>query len=84
MVNSSKEKSFALFSQFSLISKHFEGVKNFIHSITSSTFAPSGIKIPVFLSITLSFNHHSFTHKTGFPADILSTGLIQKSSSIGI
>jgi hypothetical protein len=52
--------------------------------IISSIEASEGIKIHVFLSIIVSFNPHSFTHNTGFHADIASTGVIQKSSSIGI
>jgi hypothetical protein len=50
----------------------------------SLTSAQAGIRTPVFLSIIVSFNPHSFTHKTGFQAAILSTGLIPKSSSTGI
>gem|GEM_PF-6412783 len=42
------------------------------------------IKTHVFLSISDSFNHQSLTHNTGFHAAMLSTGLIQKSSSTGI
>jgi hypothetical protein len=50
----------------------------------SSGFPHSGIKKPVFLCITVSFSHHSSTHKTGFQAAIDSTGTIPKSSLIGI
>jgi hypothetical protein len=50
----------------------------------SETFAWSDINIPVFLSRIVSFNHPSFTPITGLPAAIDSTGLIPKSSSIGI
>jgi hypothetical protein len=82
--NSSKLKSFALPSQSFLISKHFFGLKNSIQEIMSSILASLSIKSPVFLSIILSFNPPSFTPNTGFHAAILSTGLIQKSSSIGI
>jgi hypothetical protein len=59
-------------------------VRKFTASIISSTSAQAFIKTQVFLSIIVSLSPPSFTHKTGFPAAILSTGLIQKSSSIGI
>jgi len=50
----------------------------------SSTAHHSGIKTPVFQLITVSFIQPSSTQITGFPADIDSTGTIQKSSFIGI
>jgi hypothetical protein len=50
----------------------------------SEILTEEGINTPVFLSIIVSFKPHSLTQITGFQAAILSTGLIQKSSSIGI
>jgi hypothetical protein len=83
-LNFSKEKSLALISQSSLISIHLSGVKNLTALTISSTLASLSIKNQVVQSIIVSFNHHSFTHITGFHVAILSTGLIQKSSFTGI
>jgi hypothetical protein len=47
-------------------------------------FASGEINSPVSQFTILSFNPPSFTPRIGFPAAILSIGLIQKSSSIGI
>jgi hypothetical protein len=58
--------------------------KNITASVILLILGFSGIKIHVFLFIIVSINHPSFTHKTGFQADIDSTTLIPKSSSIGI
>jgi hypothetical protein len=80
----SSEKSCALFSDASFIDSAFSGVISKTAFFKSSTLASSEIRIPVSPSIIVSFNPHSFTPITGFPADIDSTGLIQKSSSIGI
>jgi hypothetical protein len=84
VLKESRENSPALFSQDSFISKHFSGVKYLTQFTISSILQSASIKIHVSLWIIVSFNHHSFTHNTGFHAAILSTGLIQKSSSIGI
>jgi len=71
-------------SQSDFIWRAFSGVRVWMACIKLSTEAHSGIRIHVFQLIILSFSHPSFTHIHGFPADILSTGLIQKSSLTGI